>query len=197
MDNITFYNDKSKRLNCLIEVKGVSIKKTSARLVLEFGDVSYMYNAAVSSEGKCSVLVPPLPDVPRKEGHVVLEVLAGTHLLRPMKLGFTVKQGVQAEASMVADMDEEETIPTATIIFETPKEFPTIPEPPPKAPEKAAEPEPKPEPRPVRFKRVERPKAPEEAKLYKPFTFDDKVIDDITAGEVSADEAISKVVDES
>jgi hypothetical protein len=58
MDNITFYNDKSKRLNCLIEVKGVSIKKTSARLVLEFGDVSYMYNAAVSSEGKCSVLVP-------------------------------------------------------------------------------------------------------------------------------------------
>ena len=54
------YTDKTEIFECDINLTGASLTNTNARLVVETGDFSLLFNGSVTSDGKCRVPIRKL-----------------------------------------------------------------------------------------------------------------------------------------
>lgn len=91
------FTDKSELFECDIQIKGASLKKSTARLVIETSDYSLMFNGKISSSGKCTVPIKKLKGLidENNKGNIRLEVIAEDTYFTPWESNFEVETAKQ------------------------------------------------------------------------------------------------------
>ena len=87
------YTDKQENFQCSIELSGVSLSKSQARLVVETSDINLMFPGTINSNGQCSVPVKKLKGLlpESAKGQISLEVIAEDTYFRPWQSDFAVE----------------------------------------------------------------------------------------------------------
>ena len=87
------FTDKTELFECDIKIEGTSLSKSKARLVVETGDYSLMFNGKISSDGKCQVPIRKLKGLidENTSGNIRLEVIAEDTYFTPWKSNFQIE----------------------------------------------------------------------------------------------------------
>ena len=91
------YTDKPELFECDIKIEGASLKKSTARLVVETSDYSLMFNGKISESGKCQIPIRKLKGLidESSKGNIRLEVIAEDTYFTPWKSEFDIKASKQ------------------------------------------------------------------------------------------------------
>ena len=87
------FTDKSELFECDIKLRGASLKKSKARLVVETQDYSLMFNGSISKGGKCEIPIRKLKGLIDEDttGNIRLEVIAEDTFFTPWETDFEVE----------------------------------------------------------------------------------------------------------
>ena len=87
------FTDKSELFECDIKLRGASLKKSKARLVVETTDYSLMFNGSISKRGKCEIPIRKLKGLIDEDttGNIRLEVIAEDTFFTPWESDFEVE----------------------------------------------------------------------------------------------------------
>ena len=87
------FTDKSELFECDIKLRGASLKKSKARLVVETQDYSLMFNGSISTSGKCEIPIRKLKGLIDEDttGNIRLEVIAEDTFFTPWESDFEVE----------------------------------------------------------------------------------------------------------
>ena len=87
------FTDKSELFECDIKLRGASLKKSKARLVVETTDYSLMFNGSISNSGKCEIPIRKLKGLIDEDtsGNIRLEVIAEDTFFTPWESDFEVE----------------------------------------------------------------------------------------------------------
>ena len=87
------FTDKSELFECDIKLRGASLKKSKARLVVETQDYSLMFNGSISKGGKCEIPIRKLKGLIDEDttGNIRLEVIAEDTFFTPWESDFEVE----------------------------------------------------------------------------------------------------------
>jgi len=91
------YTDRSELFECDIKIEGASLKKSTARLVVETSDYSLMFNGKISESGKCEIPIRKLKGLidENSKGNIRLEVIAEDTYFTPWKSQFDIQASRQ------------------------------------------------------------------------------------------------------
>ena len=91
------YTDKPELFECDIKIEGASLKKSTARLVVETAEYSLMFNGKISESGKCQIPIRKLKGLidESSKGNIRLEVIAEDTYFTPWKSEFDVQASKQ------------------------------------------------------------------------------------------------------
>jgi len=91
------YTDKPELFECDIQIEGASLKKSTARLVVETSDYSLMFNGKISESGRCEIPIRKLKGLidESSKGNIRLEVIAEDTYFTPWKSEFDIKASKQ------------------------------------------------------------------------------------------------------
>lgn len=105
------YFDKPNRFNCNIEVDGTSISKSKARIVVESGEISYLFNGTIDEKGNCEITIPKTKNFlsENKTGKMRLEVIADDVFFEPWSSEFEVKASKNVQVVIKEQVEEEKT----------------------------------------------------------------------------------------
>ena len=86
------FTDKSELFECDIKLEGASLRKSSARLVVETQDYSLLFNGDINSSGKCEIPIRKLKGLidENTTGNIRLEVIAEDTFFTPWESDFEV-----------------------------------------------------------------------------------------------------------
>jgi hypothetical protein len=98
-----FFKDKKRIFECTISVEGASIKETTARLLLDFGQQTLMFRGRVSSDGKCTIEVPPLRNIHEETGRAILEVISESSLFEAWESDFELRESKTVKVEKTED----------------------------------------------------------------------------------------------
>ena len=86
------FTDKAELFECDIKIEGSSLSKSIARLVVETGDYSLMFNGKISTDGRCQIPIKKLKGLidESSKGNIRLEVIAEDTYFIPWKSDFEV-----------------------------------------------------------------------------------------------------------
>lgn len=86
------FTDKSELFECDIKLEGVSLSKSSARLVVETSDYSLLFKGEINSNGKCEIPIRKLKGLidENTTGNIRLEVIAEDTFFTPWESDFEV-----------------------------------------------------------------------------------------------------------
>jgi hypothetical protein len=89
----SLFTDKTTLFECDMELEGVSLKETVARLVVEAPDKTLLFTGTVSSTGTCSIPISKLKGLLESEtkGTIKLEVIAEDMYFSPWQSEFVVE----------------------------------------------------------------------------------------------------------
>ena len=87
------YTDKAELFECDIKIEGASLKKSTARLVVETSEYSLMFNGKISESGKCQIPIRKLKGLidESSKGNIRLEVIAEDTFFTPWETDFEVQ----------------------------------------------------------------------------------------------------------
>ena len=91
------YTDKPELFECDIKIEGASLKKSTARLVVETSEYSLMFNGKISESGKCEIPIRKLKGLidESSKGNIRLEVIAEDTYFTPWKSEFDIQSSKQ------------------------------------------------------------------------------------------------------
>ena len=86
------FTDKAELFECSISLRGASLKKSKARLVVETPDYSLLFNGNISKSGKCEIPIKKLKGLIDEDttGNIRLEVIAEDTYFTPWESDFEV-----------------------------------------------------------------------------------------------------------
>ncbi len=104
------YSDKTNKFSCNVELKGASLNKSKARVIIESTDFSYVFNGTIDSKGKCEILIPKTKSFLSEstEGKMKLEIIADDVFFEPWSSDFIVKNAKNIKVA-VNEQKEPET----------------------------------------------------------------------------------------
>lgn len=104
------YSDKTNKFSCNVELKGASLKKSKARVIIESADFNYVFNGTIDSKGKCEILIPKTKSFlsENTQGKMKLEIIADDVFFEPWSSDFTVKNAKNIQVS-INEQKEPET----------------------------------------------------------------------------------------
>jgi hypothetical protein len=87
------FTDKTEVFECNIQLEGVSVKKSQARLLIESDDLSLVFKGEISSDGKCKIPIKKLKGLldENTQGNIKLEVIAEDTYFTPWESKFMVE----------------------------------------------------------------------------------------------------------
>jgi len=91
------YTDKPELFECDIKIEGASLKKSTARLVVETSEYSLMFNGKISESGKCQIPIRKLKGLidESSKGNIRLEIIAEDTYFTPWKSEFDIQASKQ------------------------------------------------------------------------------------------------------
>jgi hypothetical protein len=115
------YSDKTNKFSCNVELKGASLNKSKARIVIESTDFNYVFNGTIDPRGKCEILIPKTKSFlsENTEGKMKLEIIADDVFFEPWSSEFVVKN---AKNIKVAVNEQKEPEPEIKVIVQEQKE---------------------------------------------------------------------------
>ena len=86
------FTDKNELFECNISLQGASLKKSTARLVVETQDYSLLFKGDIDSKGKCEIPIRKLKGLidENTTGNIRLEVIAEDTFFTPWESDFEV-----------------------------------------------------------------------------------------------------------
>jgi len=121
-----FYKDKSKLFECKLAVEGADLNNTQARLVLQFENkTNLLFYGEVDSDGKCSVVVPPLKENSSLKGKAILEVIADSTYFESWEDKFEVEASKKVVVERIETKQPLITSPKVNVVKES-TNIPTI-----------------------------------------------------------------------
>ena len=86
------FTDKNELFECNISLQGASLKKSTARLVVETQDYSLLFKGDIDSKGKCEIPIRKLKGLidENTTGNIWLEVIAEDTFFTPWESDFEV-----------------------------------------------------------------------------------------------------------
>ena len=86
------FTDKAELFECNISLQGASLKKSTARLVVETQDYSLLFKGDIDSKGKCEIPIRKLKGLidENTTGNIRLEVIAEDTFFTPWESDFEV-----------------------------------------------------------------------------------------------------------
>lgn len=104
-----FYTDKGKVFECQITVEGSSIGDTRARVIMEVGNKSLIFNGKIDENGKCSFSIPALKDYNiHGDGKIIMEVIAETTLFEPFSDQIEIKESKKVGVTIIDTNNKKE-----------------------------------------------------------------------------------------
>lgn len=101
-----FYKDKGTLFEFKINVEGVDIDSTFARVILENNDRKYLFEGKIK-DGICSVDLPALKDLKEtKKSKLKVEVIADTSYFVPYESDYELKESKKVVVEMVSKKSE-------------------------------------------------------------------------------------------
>ena len=96
------FTDKSELFECDIKLRGASLKKSKARLVVETQDYSLMFNGEILSDGKCKIPIKKLKGLidENTSGNIRLEVIAEDTFFTPWESNFEVETSKKVQVEI-------------------------------------------------------------------------------------------------
>lgn len=105
------YTDKSELFECDVKIKGASLAKSKARLVVETSDYSLMFNGKIDSTGKCSIPIRKLRGLVDEDtkGSIKLEVIAEDTYFTPWTSDFEIQASKQVTVEVKSQNNKKIT----------------------------------------------------------------------------------------
>jgi hypothetical protein len=106
------FTDKSELFECTIALEGASLKKSTARLVVETAEYSLLFKGKIDSNGNCKIPIRKLKGLidENTEGSIRLEVIAEDTFFTPWENNF------QVDASKKVTVEVKSTNQKAPIV---------------------------------------------------------------------------------
>jgi hypothetical protein len=104
------YSDKTNKFSCNVQVKGASLKKSKARVIIESSEFSYIFNGSIDQKGKCEIIIPKTSNFlnENSQGKMKLEIIADDVYFEPWSSDFIVKKDKNVQVS-ISEQKEPET----------------------------------------------------------------------------------------
>ena len=102
------YTDKPELFECDIKIEGASLKKSTARLVVETTEYSLMFNGKISESGKCEIPIRKLKGLidESSNGSVRLEVIAEDTFFTPWESEFEIQKSKKVTVEVKTQEDK-------------------------------------------------------------------------------------------
>jgi len=98
MSSLIFYRDKKEQLTFDVQVEGVNINDTKARLCLEMENGNNKYfKCSIKSNGECTVNIPALKDVEYDSANLIIEVIADSSYFKVFEGIVSIKNAVNVK----------------------------------------------------------------------------------------------------
>ena len=87
------YTDKKEVFECKLHLEGASISDSSARILVESNDISFLFPGKIDKDGNCKVPIKKLKGLLGEDttGNIKLEVIAEDTLIEPWQSEFVVE----------------------------------------------------------------------------------------------------------
>ena len=87
------YTDKQETFECKIFLEGASLKKATARVLIENDDMNVVFNGSIDKDGNCKVPIKKLKGLfeENQKGLMKLEVIAEDVYFKPWESDFIVE----------------------------------------------------------------------------------------------------------
>jgi hypothetical protein len=117
----TLFTDKSTLFECVMELEGVSLKETVARLIVEAPDRTFLFTGTVSPDGTCSIPISKLKGLLESDirGTIKLEVIAEDMFFSPWQSDFIVETAKKVTINEV-NFPSTEKKPSVRVQIRTP-----------------------------------------------------------------------------
>ena len=122
----TLYTDKDEEFMCEIAVKNASLKNSMARMIVDTGDVTLMFEGEVK-KGKCTVPIRHLKGLldENSKGKMYLEVIVEDTYFKPWEDKFVVEE----HTSLKVKVNEQKKPAKPLVEVKTMSEKPSLSEP--------------------------------------------------------------------
>lgn len=98
MSSLIFYRDKREQLTFDVQVEGVNINDTKARLCLEMENGNNKYfKCSIKNNGECTVNIPALKDVEYDSANLIIEVIADSSYFKVFEGVVSIKNAVNVK----------------------------------------------------------------------------------------------------
>ena len=120
------FTDKAELFECSISLRGASLKKSKARLVVETPDYSLLFNGNISKSGKCEIPIKKLKGLIDEDttGNIRLEVIAEDTFFTPWESDFEVETSKKVTVEVKTQTTKKPIVEAKVKV----KEKPTITE---------------------------------------------------------------------
>ena len=87
------YTDKKEVFECKLHLEGASINDSSARILVESNDISFLFPGKIDKDGNCKVPIKKLKGLldENSKGKIKLEVIAEGTLIEPWDSDFIIE----------------------------------------------------------------------------------------------------------
>ena len=108
--NYKLYTDKINNFSCNVQVKGASVSKSKARMIVETKDMSYIFNGTIDKNGKCNISIPKTKSFINEveQGRMKLEIVADDLLFEPWNSDFIIKDSKNVKVK-INESSEQKT----------------------------------------------------------------------------------------
>ena len=120
------FTDKAELFECNISLQGASLKKSTARLVVETQDYSLLFKGDIDSKGKCEIPIKKLKGLIDEDttGNIRLEVIAEDTFFTPWESDFEVETSKKVTVEVKTQTTKKPIVEAKVKV----KEKPTITE---------------------------------------------------------------------
>ena len=125
------YTDKKEVFECKLHLEGASLSDSSARIVVESNNISFLFPCKIDKDGNCKVPIKKLKGLldENSKGKIKLEVIAEGTLIEPWDSDFIIetskKVRVEVKSQNKSKKQDDEWMtgkPTA-VVSEVKKDF--------------------------------------------------------------------------
>jgi hypothetical protein len=106
------YTDKPGLFECSISLENASVKNSKARLLVEAGDMDFIFKGTIDSSGKCKIPIKKLKNILEEstKGKIKLEVIADDTYFTPWESDFTVETSKKVAVEIKSNSNKKDIL---------------------------------------------------------------------------------------
>tara|TARA_Y100001963_G_C6716008_1_gene416655 strand:- start:374 stop:943 length:570 start_codon:yes stop_codon:yes gene_type:complete len=122
------YTDKKENFECKLHLEGASLREAKARIILEHGNLSLLYNGNITEDGKCSIPIDKLKGIMQEgaKGKMKLEVIAEDTFFDCWESDFNIETSKKIQVEVAETHDRVKPVVVVSEVKEITQEDKTV-----------------------------------------------------------------------